>query len=67
MNYRLTIGGDPLACDKNGDRESDTTSCLAFIHGGDTNDIEEYNCKENGNSSQTDYCCILSQVYKIIS
>ena len=54
MNYRLTIGGDPLACDKNGDRESDTTSCLAFILSGDTNDIEEYNCKEGGNSSQTD-------------
>lgn len=29
-------------CDKNGDRESDTTSRLAFIRGGDTDDEEDY-------------------------
>ena len=63
MNYRLTIGGDPLAHDKNGDCESDTTSHLAFICSGDSNNIEEYNCREDGNSSQTDYCCILSQSF----
>ena len=28
-------------CDKNGDRESDTTSRLAFIRGGDTDNEED--------------------------
>ena len=29
-------------CDKNGDRKSDTTSRLAFIRGGDTDNEEDY-------------------------
>ena len=40
--------GDPLAHDRNWGCESDTTSRLAFICGGDAKDTEESNCKEDG-------------------